>query len=375
MCGEVAAPQIRTEPYVLLITLELLQRGGREQLSQILQENLRNVTGGRIEIFRLSRISIKTNPLERLLGRIDGVTAETEACLLNLISQTCPDCIFIDGSNLGRIAKVLHRAGLRRPIVTFYHNVESRFFLDALRVAPSLRALGALVANTIAERWAAQYSRRRVFLSERDASLHARIYCLGGTDVLPMVLRDEFDPEAALMSRPLNRPYALFVGSNFYANVEGMAWYAEHVAPYAALDTVVIGRGMDKYRAQLERWGGVYVVGEVDELARWYAHAQIIVAPILSGSGMKTKTAEALMHGKPIAGTAEAFVGYDLGPHDGLFYCKTPADFLEALHRSVGTKPPFDLALRQHYIRRHSEGAMRDTLRSILENATRSEMT
>jgi glycosyltransferase involved in cell wall biosynthesis len=355
--------------HVLLITPDLKDRGGREQLSHLLLENLRNITGDRIEVFRLPRPQGKTSVLERLFGRIDGITAQSEAELLKRLSAISPDCIFIDGSNLGRFARLLRKTGVTLPIVTFYHNVEARFFFDALRAAPSVHALGVLIANTIAERWAAKYSQRRVLLNERDARLHARLYRRPGTDMLPIALRDQYDPTVAEAARPWGKPYALFVGGGFYANVEGMAWYAEKVAPHAPLDTVVIGRGMDLHRTRLEQWGGVHVVGEVDELACWYAHAQIIVAPILSGSGMKTKTAEALMHGKPIAGTAEAFEGYDIVAQDGLICCTKPADFLEALQGSVMVEAGFDPELRKRYIQYHSVNSMREKLKKILKNA------
>ena len=372
---DLVMPEAKTDIDVLLITPDVRERGGRGQLSRLLLENLRAVTGDRIEIFHLPRTQLKTSVLDRLSGRIDGITAQSETELLKRLSQISPDCIFIDGSNLGRLARLLRKAGVTLPIVTFYHNVEARFFFDALRAAPSVHALGVLIANTIAERWAATYSQRRVLLNERDARLHARLYRRPGTDVLPMALRDQYDPEAAEAARPWDKPYALFVGGGFYANVEGMAWYAEKVAPHAPLDTIVIGRGMDVHRTRLEQWGGVHVVGEVDELAHWYANAQIIVAPILSGSGMKTKTAEAMMHGKPIAGTAEAFEGYDLLAQDGLIRCTTPADFLEALQGSVSVEAGFDPELRRLYIQHHSENSMRETLKNILENVSRNEMT
>lgn len=37
-----------------------------------------------------------------------------------------------------------------------------------------------------------------------------------------------------------------------------------------------------------------------------------MVMPIFSGSGMKVKTAEALMYGKFLIGTKEAFEGYEI---------------------------------------------------------------
>ncbi|WP_156807828.1 glycosyltransferase [Henriciella marina] len=367
-------PEAKTDIHVLLIAPCVKERGGREQLSRLILENLRCVTGDRVEIFHLPFPQVKASVLERLSGRIDGITAQIEAKLVKRVSQLSPDCIFIEGSNLGRLARLLRKTGVTLPIVTFYHNVESHFFFDALRAAPSGHALGVLIANTIAERWAANYSQRRVLLNQRDERLHARLYRRPGTDILPMTVRDQYDPAAAKAARPWDKPYALFVGGSFYANVEGMAWYAEKVAPHAPLDTVVIGRGMDRHCTRLEKWGGVNVVGEVDELARWYAHAQIIIAPILSGSGMKTKTAEALMHGKPIAGTAEAFEGYNLVAQDSLICCTTPADFLEALQGSVSMTAGFNPKLREQYIQHYSEGSMRETLKNILENACRNQI-
>ena len=43
----------------------------------------------------------------------------------------------------------------------------------------------------------------------------------------------------------------------------------------------------------------------VDCLETWYEKADVVISPIFLGSGMKTKTAEALMYGKPILGTIQ----------------------------------------------------------------------
>jgi polysaccharide biosynthesis protein PslH len=358
--------EVKSTRHVLFISTELSERGGREQLSHLLTKNLERVLAGKLEVFRLSNCRGTTNVLERLLGRIDGITVQSEAELLNRVSQSYPCCIFIEGSNLGRVARLLGKSGFEIPIVTFYHNVEARFFFDAMRASPSIHTFGVLIANFIAERWAAKYSQRRIFLNNRDAHMHEMLYRHAGTDLLPMALRDEYNPAITLANSSWDKPYALFVGGSFYANVEGIAWYAENVASCAPIETIVVGRGMDKHRTRLQKWGGLNVVGEVDDLAPWYAHAQIIVAPILSGSGMKTKTAEALMHGKPIAGTPEAFEGYDILPQDGAMVCKTPADFLRVLAEYASLESGFNSALRNLYTHHYSEHSMRKKLGKIL---------
>ncbi len=366
-------PEAMLHKSVLLITPDLKETGGREQLSGLLLDSLRSITGNRVEVFRLTLPDVTTSIHERLVGRINGITAQTEAELLKRVSQTSPDCIFIDGSNLGRLARLLSRSSIKIPIITFYHNVEASFFFAALRAAPTARALGVLIANTIAERWAARYSQRRVLLNERDARLHALLYRSHGTDVVPLVIRDKYDPAATRTARPWERPYALFVGGGFYANVEGMAWYAENVAPYSPFDTIVIGRGMATHRSRLERWGGVHVVGAVDDLATWYHHATIVIAPVFSGSGMKTKTAEALMHGKPVIGTPEAFVGYRMGWSEHLKVCEDEEQFLSALKNAIRYRETFNGSLRAHYKERHSEQSMCNSLVEVLRQALRDK--
>lgn len=360
-------PEDKKSVRVFLITPEFKASGGREQLSALLMDGLRLVTDDQLEVYRLSRPNKSISVVERIIGRIDGITSTVEKNLVRRLSNDTPDCVFIDGSNLGRLARVLRNANVKVPIVTFYHNVEARFFFDALRASPSLHALGVLVSNAIAERWATNHSDIRVMLNDRDSQLLGKVHRRQGTDLLPMVVPDFYYVGAAKMERPLNEKYALFVGGSFYANVEGLAWYAENIALHSPIPTIVIGRGMEAHRVRLEQWGGLCVIGEVDDLAPWYAHAQIVVAPILSGSGMKTKTAEAFMHGKPIVGTPEAFVGFQLGWTNQLKVCEKPAQFLDVLEKAAKIETSYDHSLRAHYEKYHSENALRIRLTQLLQ--------
>ncbi|MEO9632081.1 MAG: glycosyltransferase family 4 protein [Sulfitobacter sp.] len=350
----------------LLINLGSDAKGGRAQLSDLLEAGLRSIEGEALDVMQLSGGAARVSTAGRLAGRIDGITNAVERSLIDRLSINPPDRVVIDGSNLGRLARIVKRSRPTLPIITFYHNVEARFFFDSLRAAPSLQSTGVLVANTLAEYWATYHSDRRVMLNLRDSRLLSRLYRRAGTDLLPMALRDQYDPAAARAASPFDGRYALFVGGAFYANVEGIAWYARNVAARAPFPTVLIGRGLEAHRERLERWGGIHVIGAVEDLAPWYAHARIVVAPIFSGSGMKTKTAEAFMHGKAIAGTTEAFVGYRGGSYQKQMTCNTPEAFLKALHVADRASSAFDPSLRMHYEQRHSEAAMRTGLSRIL---------
>ncbi|WBV44752.1 glycosyltransferase [Pseudoroseomonas cervicalis] len=55
----------------------------------------------------------------------------------------------------------------------------------------------------------------------------------------------------------------------------------------------------------------VQPVGEVAELAGFYAGIDLAVNPHQGGTGLKIKTVEALAHGRPVLGTADAFLGLE----------------------------------------------------------------
>ena len=77
--------------------------------------------------------------------------------------------------------------------------------------------------------------------------------------------------------------------------------------------------------------GNVDVVGTVDDLSHYYYEADVVVLPILYGNGMKVKTAEAMMYGKPILATQEALEGYDIFGIEGIRECNSIEQFVSAI--------------------------------------------
>ena len=139
--------------------------------------------------------------------------------------------IFLDGSNLGRLARAIKRTTPIVEVLTFFHNVEARFFLGALKQYRSVHALGVLAANYVSERMAVRYSDRLITLNKRDSAGIADLYGRIATDVLPMAIEDKLRDGADAPQSPLKEPYALFVGGAFYANLAGIQWFVENVVP------------------------------------------------------------------------------------------------------------------------------------------------
>jgi len=109
------------------------------------------------------------------------------------------------------------------------------------------------------------------------------------------------------------------------------------------------------------------VIGSVENLGEWYSLARFVIAPIFDGSGMKTKVAEALMHGKKVVGTLEAFSGYEAAPGAG-WVCRTADDFVASINEAqYKVRVSFDPHLRAFYMQNYSFEAAIERLKKILK--------
>jgi glycosyltransferase involved in cell wall biosynthesis len=342
--------------------------GGRALLSHLHRKCLEALLGDRLIVHPLDRnvIAGARASVQALRGFIDGVTPEAEQAVIAHIAAADVGRVFLNGSNLGRIARALKKQLPKIEVLTFFHNVEARFFQGALRDRWSARALAVLVASYAAERMAVRHSDRLIALNERDSRGLAKLYGRAATDLLPMALEDQLRPGTSDEPGPIGEDYLLFVGGGFYANLAGIRWFIEQVAPQVAIRTCIVGRGLEGLE-DAARHANVTLVGPVDRLDDWYRGAKAVVAPIFDGSGMKTKVAEALMFGKRIVGTSEAFCGYDaLGPEAG-WRCETQAQFVSAISELEAMPlPRFDRSLRSLYELHYSEQATLDRLAQIL---------
>ena len=357
----------------MLVTAQLGSSavGGREQLSTLNRDALREIYGDRFAVFELPKRPLKGIKAlwGALRGHIDGLDHAVISEVVTAIRDGGVGCVVLDGSNLGVLAASIKHDCPRVEVITFLHNCEARFFLGALRQRPSVRASGVLLANYLAERCGVRFSDKLICLNERDSRLILRLYGRAATHISPMAMHDQLPPGAFAISMPPEERYALFVGGTFYANLQGIEWFVECVASQAPIKTYVVGKGFERWKTRLERNGNVHVVGAVGSMAPWYLGAQVVIAPIFDGSGMKTKVAEALMFGKRVVGTPEAFVGYEADVSDIGAICVNPTEFLVALEKEAKAKPScIDVRLRRIYEAHYSYDAAKARLASIIDD-------
>ncbi len=362
---------MKNDNNIILITnpVKNAPAGGRELLCKLNYSALRDIYDERFVLVEFPRrpISGLKEFFNAFRGYIDGLSEATISTALKTIQNENIKKVFVDGSNLGGFVKAAKEKFPNLEITTFFHNVEARFFLGSLKQTKSPKSLAVLLANYLAERKAVRYSDKIICLNERDSRLLKKLYGRGATHISPMALQDKLPPGQSVIVTPPKEKYALFVGGTFYANRQGIEWFVEYVAAKSPIKTYVVGKGFEELKARLERNGNVEVVGSVDSLVSWYLDAHVIIAPIFDGSGMKTKVAEALMFGKRVIGTPEAFVGYESVLDRVGVVCAAPGQFLAAL--KVEAARPFagtDRELRSHYEAHYSYQAAREQLATIL---------
>ena len=356
---------------IMLVTnkLENLPTGGRAMLCKLNHDALEDLYGESLVLFEPTRSRLQglTSIVNAFRGRIDGLDNAVIAEALQTILAKKVGKVFVDGSNLGEFVKIVKQRLPGVEICTFFHNVEARFFWGSLRQTKTLHAFAVLIVNYLAERKSVRYSDKLICLSERDSRLIHRLYGHSATHVSPMALKDK-PPEGNAPSHVAQgEKFALFVGGGFYANRVGITWFVKHVAPRIRIKTLIVGWGFEELKDELELDGKVEVIGAVDSLAQWYQGAHFVIAPIFDGSGMKTKVAEALMFGKKIVGTSEAFSGYEGVADLAGWECATADDFVAAIECAQDQSlKSFYPELRALYEEKYSFTAARERLALIL---------
>ena len=349
--------------------LEKLPAGGREMLCKLNHDALHEIYGERFTLFELAQKPARglASIINAFRGHIDGLTSESIAEALREIRKNKVTKIFVDGSNFGEFIKAVKTQCPEIQIYTFFHNVEVRFFLGALRQNKTPKALAVLLVNYFAEKKSVKYSDKIICLSERDSLLLHQIYGRTATHISPMALQDKLPARGAGSNANQHGKFALFVGGVFYANRAGITWFVKNVAPRISVKTCIVGKGFEGLKEELQLEGKVEVVGEVESLADWYRKSYFVIAPIFDGSGMKTKVAEALMFGKKLIGTSEAFSGYEEIAERAGRVCDSADDFVAAIEAADDiVTSPFDSELRATYEATYSYAAGRARLEAIV---------
>lgn len=130
------------------------------------------------------------------------------------------------------------------------------------------------------------------------------------------------------------------IGSmNWVPNEQGIKWFLKSCwksvkAASPQVKAYFAGRNMPDWLLNTQE-KDVFVVGEVDDSIRFMTSKQIMVVPLLSGSGIRIKIIEAMSIGKTVIATTIAAEGLMYENGKNIIIADTPQEFAIAVKRCL----------------------------------------
>lgn len=303
----------------------------------------------------------------QLAGSPVAGPAQVRAFRASLESR--PDAILVH--RLGAMCPIL-RAGRDLPPVFFdLDDVEHIALIRTIRHLPHWRGRRLqylqVPALMLAERRAIRSATRTFVCSDEDHRYLERMYRLPGVATVPNAVPL---PPAPGSSPTLT---CLFLGRYTYApNVDAAAFLLREIWPRiraAVPDArlLIAGERPEAIPRSDIPDAGVEFLGFVSDLDRLYAQAQIVFAPIRSGSGTRIKVVEAAAYGKPVVSTRMGAEGLEFRDGIELLLRDDPAAFGRAcieLLQDPATAERIGRAARSAVDRLYARGAVIDRIQS-----------
>lgn len=308
------------------------EKNGASQVMKRNRDALRDIVGGKNLIeYYLPRTNLKNVFISLVQFGSYGVTKAEERKILAEVENTKPDYVFIESSSFGSLYKKLSGKSLKS--ICFAHNLDTALARQEISSRNPLISWPKYISTYFNEKRAAKYADCLICLNERDSLGFSVMFGRKADVILPITFPERTKDEIRPTDTSLT-PYYLFVGSDFFPNVEGICWFITNVAPYVDVQFRIVGSCCQNEMVKaLSCPPNVTLVGYADDIDEEYRNAVGVIAPIFKGSGMKTKTIEAMSYGKSIFGTDEAFAGIDCDYSQIGGRCNTAEEFVQALKR------------------------------------------
>lgn len=233
--------------------------------------------------------------------------------LCNIVKDENIDIIFSEESTLGAFYKQVKKTKKDVKIITFYHDIGADLFRQ-WRKQPGLLNKIENSLSIYQEKMCVKYGDYNWVFHQADFNKFNKFYGFDPDVMIPLAspvpaaikqIQDKEDIQSDKVKK------LLFVGSSYYPNVIGIRWFVKNVLPELDknIQLIIVGRGLEFLKKEFQDFR-VNVVGTVETPVPYYLDADIFVAPLFDGGGMKVKSIEAISYGKCFVGTEESLHGF-----------------------------------------------------------------
>lgn len=338
---------------------------GAYRIEEMVSEIFSNIK--RIQILRPNMIQRARN---LLLNEYYGKNQGNYKKIKSITRDMC-DLVIFNGSIYGSAVEFLKERGFT--IATLYHNVEATFYHEKYlqNTSVSNYLMYRYIQNQ--ERLCTKFSDIIITLNNRDSEDLHRKYNKRAAFYIPISY--PLIDDNLIKEKTSDESYLLFVGGNNFANIEGIKRFVRDMLPSIDFELKICGNCCKQLEKDelFTKNIKVKMLGFVDDIDNLYYGATAVIEPIYRGSGMKTKTVEALQHGKTIFGTHEAFEGIDVDYGRVGALCNTPEEFINSINDYLDNrKSTFNAYSYQCFKQRYSTQAVnvkfRDNMQRLIGN-------
>jgi glycosyl transferase family 1 len=248
---------------------------------------------------------------------------------VGLLRRVARDCDVVIVAN-AMFMPALAASGVTLPVVWDTNECQG---LHYARLPASAGNIARRLVWSGLERWAARRCNVAVSIGEAEAQEWRRRYPTlrhktATIDHVPLTSPIALAPDRAsvaqLAGTGLPGPVLVFVGTmTAKHNVAAAQWLVDVLAPGLsdAVNIILCGPGSERFQSA-GNGARVIGLGMVDNIDEVVASADLCLAPLASGAGVKTKVLHYLAQGQRVVGTRVAFEGLDDAP--GLSSCPLP---------------------------------------------------
>ncbi len=298
----------------------------------------------------------------------------SEIC--EVINSNSIKTVFIEDSVFGNLVKKIKNRCKECKVLSFYHDVKADLYKQWMDNERTLKSKIEYTIGIRQEYVNQKYADINIVFNERDAKTYQVYYGKRPEAILPLpapVPSISHDIMNSITEKD-DKKHILFVGKKYYPNLVGFKWFVDNVLPSltANIQVDVVGRGLEELRSEYSDLR-INVIGGVESLNPYYENADIVIAPLFDGGGMKSKTVEALSFGKIFVGTEESLFGFWEEMDSDIrgktcYQCNTQEEWIQTINNLANDDiHKFNEDVFELFKAKFSYDVIRDQLKAIME--------
>lgn len=294
--------------------------------------------------------------------------------ICEIVEKNSIKLVFIEDSVFGGLVKAIKEKFSDVKVISFYHDMGADLFVQWSKRENWMGKIECKL-SIYQEKLNQKYCDVNIVFNQRDAQLYQKYYGEMPDAIIPISTpTPEIDWEKAAWSNEKSDiMQVLFVGSKYYPNIVGIKWFYKNVLPKLNNNIIIniVGRGTEILKNELTDCR-IRIYGSVDSLAPYYMGADVIIAPLFDGGGMKTKTVEALSYGKSIVATDEGLEGFwqemdSTIQNRFVFKTNDENEWIKKLNEMSKEKPlKYNQEVFDLFVKKFSYEATRDAMWNVL---------